>query len=85
MEIVLLPEAKEDLDFWVKTSNKTILKKISRLVEAITLNPYEGIGNPEPLKYNLAGTWSRRINLEHRIVYEIDGNKLLIHSLKGHY
>jgi toxin YoeB len=85
MHIVLLPEAKEDLEYWVKTGNKNVLKKISRLIVAITLNPYQGIGNPEPLKFNLSGTWSRRINLEHRIIYEIVDSKLLIHSLKGHY
>lgn len=85
MEIVFSPVAKEDLTFWVKIGNKSVLEKISRLIEAIIQNPYEGIGNPEPLKYSLSGTWSRRINLEHRIVYEIEGNKLLIHSLKGHY
>ena len=85
MEIVFLPHAKDDLNFWVRTGNKTILKRISRLIEAITHNPYEGIGNPEPLKYDLSGTWSRRINLEHRLVYEIVEDKLLVYSLKGHY
>ena len=85
MEIVFSPTAIDDLGFWVKSGNKAILKKISRLIEAILQNPYQGVGNPEPLKYNLSGTWSRRINLEHRIVYEILDNKLFIHSLKGHY
>ncbi|HZK92671.1 MAG TPA: Txe/YoeB family addiction module toxin [Prolixibacteraceae bacterium] len=85
MEIVLLPKAKDDLNFWVRAGNKTILKKIGRMIEAITQNPYEGIGNPEPLKYELSGTWSRRINLEHRLIYEIVKDRLLIHSLKGHY
>ncbi len=55
------------------------------MIEAITQNPYEGIGNPEPLKYELSGTWSRRINLEHRLIYEIVEDKLLVYSLKGHY
>jgi toxin YoeB len=85
MEIVFSPAAKEDLSFWVKSGNKVVLQKISKLIEAINQNPYEGIGNPEPLKYSLAGTWSRRINLEHRLVYEIADNKLLIHSIRGHY
>ena len=50
-------------------------------------NPFEGIGKPEQLKHNLSGVWSRRINQEHRLVYEIDeeANLILIHSLKGHY
>ena len=85
MEIVFLPEAEADLDFWIKSGNKTILKKIANLIEAIGENPFEGIGKPEPLKYSLTGCWSRRINIEHRLVYEILDNKMLIHSVKGHY
>ena len=85
MEIVFLPEAEEDLDFWVKSGNKAILKKISQLIESILKSPLEGLGKPEPLKYNLTGCWSRRINKEHRLVYEILDDKLLIHSAKGHY
>jgi toxin YoeB len=85
MEIILLPEAKADLDFWLKSGNKQILKKISQLAEAIVANPYNGIGKPEQLKHSLTGCWSRRINNEHRLVYEILDNKILIHSLKGHY
>jgi toxin YoeB len=85
MEIVFLPEAEEDLNFWVKSGNKAILKKIAELIEAINESPFEGTGKPEPLKYNLTGCWSRRINKEHRLVYEILDDKLLIHSAKGHY
>jgi toxin YoeB len=85
MEIVFLPEAEQDLNCWIKTGNKTILKKITQLVESIAFNPYKGIGKPEPLKYSLTGCWSRRINQEHRIVYEVIENKLLIYSLRGHY
>jgi toxin YoeB len=85
MEIVFLPEAKEDLNYWVKTGNKPILKKIAQLVEAIQQSPFEGIGKPEPLKYNHTGTWSRKINREHRLVYEFRDNKLLIYSARGHY
>jgi toxin YoeB len=50
MEIIFLPEAEEDLNFWIKSGNKTILKKIAQLVEAIAQSPFEGIGKPEPLK-----------------------------------
>jgi toxin YoeB len=85
MEIVFLPDAEDDLNFWVKTGNKAIVKKITQLIEAIRQSPFEGIGKPEPLKYSLAGLWSRRINHEHRLIYEIDGQKVLIHSAKGHY
>ncbi|MGL2992880.1 Txe/YoeB family addiction module toxin [Flavobacterium sp. TSSA_36] len=89
MEIIFSKKAKNDLDFWNKIGNKTILKKISELLRAIQESPFEGIGKPEPLKYNLSGVWSRRINQEHRIIYEIiDENTieiLNIISLKGHY
>jgi len=85
MQIVYTPKAKEQLDFWIKTGNKTILKKILELTKSILENPYEGIGKPEPLKHELSGYWSRRINAEHRFVYKIDGESLIIASLKGHY
>ena len=85
MEIEYTLQAKEDLDSWKKSNNVAVLKKIRKLVEAILQNPYEGIGKPEPLKYNLTGCWSRRINQEHRMVYEVSDNKIIVHSLKGHY
>lgn len=85
MEIILLPEAENDLNFWIKSGNKAVLKKITQLIEDIINTPYEGVGKPEQLKYNLKGCWSRRINKEHRLIYEIDTNKILVHSLKGHY
>ncbi len=85
MEIIFSPQAKEDLNFWKKTGNKVVLKKIAQLIESILEMPYEGVGKPEPLKHSLSGYWSRRINQEHRIVYEIEENKILIFSLKGHY
>lgn len=85
MEIVLLPDANKDLDFWVKSGNRTVLKKIAQLIAAISQNPFDGIGKPEQLKHSLIGNWSRRINLEHRIIYEILDDTILIHSLKGRY
>jgi len=85
MEIILLPDAEADLNYWKKIGTKTILKQIANLVEAVTKEPISGIGKPEPLKHQLSGCWSGRINAEHRFVYEIQDNKLLIHSLKGHY
>ncbi|MFO7862442.1 MAG: Txe/YoeB family addiction module toxin [Salinivirgaceae bacterium] len=85
MEIEYTLQAKEDLDFWKKSNNTTILKKIRKLIEAILQNPYEGIGKPEALKYNLTGCWSRRINKEHQIVYEVFDNIIIVHSLNGHY
>ena len=89
MEIVFSSKAKKDLEFWYKSGNKSIIKKISELLRAIQENPFKGIGKPEQLKHNLSGVWSRRINQEHRLVYEIvDENTieiLNIISLKGHY
>ena len=85
MEIVLLPDADKDLNFWEKTGNKSILKKIAQLITVIKETPFDGIGKPEPLKYALRNCWSRRINQEHRIIYEVVEGVILIHSLKGHY
>ena len=85
MQIELSSDAKIHLDFWRKYGNKTILKKIEKLVDAILESPYEGIGKPEPLKHNLAGCWSRRIDKEHRLVYEVTENLITVLGMKGHY
>jgi toxin YoeB len=87
MEIIYSEEAQHDIEYWKKSGNKIIQKKIQQLLTAIEENPFEGIGKPEALRYNLSGRWSRRINHEHRIVYElIENNQILkIHSLRGHY
>jgi toxin YoeB len=89
MQIDFSSKAKEDLNFWIKSGNKSLLNKIYSLIEDIQLHPFTGIGKPEPLKHNLSGYWSRRINQEHRIIYEIIDentvNILSIISLKGHY
>jgi toxin YoeB len=85
MQIIYTPKAKEHLDFWIKTGNKSILKKILELTMSVIENPYEGIGKPEPLKHELSGYWSRRITNEHRLVYKIEEETLIVSSLKGHY
>lgn len=85
MQIIYTPQAKTHLDFWIKSGNKPLLKKIIQLIKAITTNPYQGIGKPEALKHELIGYWSRRIDNTHRLVYKIENNILEIHSLKGHY
>ncbi|RZK12284.1 MAG: Txe/YoeB family addiction module toxin [Flavobacterium sp.] len=87
MEIVFLPKSQEQLDYFKKTNNQIVLKKVRQLLEGIIANPFLGIGKPEALKHNLTGLWSRRINKEHRLVYEVleDENIILVHSLKGHY
>jgi len=85
MQIVLLPDAKKDIEFWTKSGNKRILGKITQLLEAILTNPYKGLGKPEQLKHELSGFWSRRIDKEHRMIYEILDAQVLVHSAKGHY
>jgi toxin YoeB len=85
MQIIYTPDAQEDLKYWLKTGNKPILKKILQLTNAIIESPFEGIGKPEPLKYDFTGLWSRRITQEHRYVYSVEEDILSIHSLKGHY
>lgn len=68
MEVIYAPKALDDLAFWKKSGNKAIQKRIQQVIHAIQENPFEGIGKPEPLKYELVGKWSRRINKEHRII-----------------
>jgi toxin YoeB len=75
----------EDLLFHKKSGNKLILKKIVTFLEEIAEHPYSGTGKPEPLKYDLSGKWYRRINQEHRLVYEVIESIVKIHSAKGHY
>ena len=84
MKLVFVDESWEDYLYWQKTDKK-IAEKINTLIKDISRTPFSGLGKPEPLKYNLSGSWSRRINQEHRIVYEVIDNEILIHSLKGHY
>ncbi|MCF2443894.1 Txe/YoeB family addiction module toxin [Dyadobacter sp. CY345] len=61
------------------------MNKIKKLIDSILESPYEGIGKPEQLKYELSGYWSRRINEEHRIVYKVENNTIYFISFKGHY
>ena len=89
MQVILTPKAEQDLQFWIKSGNKNILKKITFLIEDIQNHPFTGIGKPERLKHDLSDRWSRRIDREHRLIYRItDENNLEIlniMSLKGHY
>ena len=82
--IIFSKNAWEDYTSWYKNDRKT-LRKINNLIKDIQSSPYEGIGKPEPLKYDLAGLWSRRIDREHRIVYNVEDEDLLIYSCRYHY
>jgi toxin YoeB len=85
MEIELTQRAFKELQDWKQTGNTKIVKRIKELTDSILESPFTGIGKPEPLKHKYSGKWSRRINREHRYVYEIRDEKLYIFSLKGHY
>lgn len=87
MEIIFLGQAEKDREYWKKSGNKAIMNKITALLKDIAEHPYIGIGKPEPLKYELAGYWSRRINSEHRIVYSVDEEVVRVYvlSMRYHY
>jgi toxin YoeB len=84
MLITFSKNAWEDYTSWL-SEDKNMLKKINELIRDIQRTPYAGKGKPEPLKYDLAGLWSRRINREHRLVYQVKEKELLIYSCKYHY
>ena len=84
MRIVFSKNSWEDYLYW-QTTDKKILRKINDLIKEIQRTPYEGLGKPEPLKFDLAGYWSRRIDREHRLVYQVGDNEILIYSCRYHY
>ena len=77
-------DAWEDYIYWQMTDKK-ILKHINELIKDILRNPYRGKGKPEPLKHELEGYWSRKINKEHRLVYKVKDDLLIIVQCKYHY
>jgi toxin YoeB len=83
-EAVFQPEFVDDLIPWVKTDRKTALR-VLELVHAISRDPFEGIGKPEPLKFGFAGCWSRRITQEHRLVYRVLENRIDFLQARYHY
>lgn len=84
MKLIFSDNAWEDYLYWQRTDRK-ILRRINTLIQEIKRNPFEGIGNPEPLKHALSGYWSRRINDEHRIVYKLTSDAVHIAQLRYHY
>jgi len=81
---VFQPEFREDLRYWVETERKVALRALD-LVEAIVRDPFVGIGKPEPLKYLAAGTWSRRLTQEHRVVYLVSDARIDFLQARYHY
>jgi toxin YoeB len=84
MKIIFSKNSWEDYISWQK-EDKKMLFKINDLIKDIQRTPYEGSGKPEPLKYDLAGFWSRRIDREHRLIYQVIGDEILIYSCRYHY
>ena len=87
MEMIFSPASLEDLEYWKKVNNTAILKRIELLLADIAEHPFTGIGKPERLKFDLAGKWSRRINSEHRLIYSVHDDMIVIYifSMKYHY
>lgn len=84
MIIGFSPQAWEDYLYWQAT-DKAQVKRINALIKDITRHPFEGIGQPEALKHEWSGFWSRRLDQEHRLVYEVIGNQVTIAQCRFHY
>jgi toxin YoeB len=84
MKYIFVDESLEDYQYWIKTDKK-ILARINDLIKDISRNPYTGIGKPEPLKYKYKGFWSRRITDEHRLIYQVKDNEILILKCRFQY
>jgi len=83
-EAVFHPEFRQDLRYWVEIDRKTALR-VFELIESVLREPFTGIGKPEPLKYVLAGCWSRRITQEHRLVYRVTQTRIDFLQARYHY
>ena len=84
MRIVFTSHGWDDYKFWF-SADRAALGRINKLLDDIVRHPFEGIGKPEPLRYALAGCWSRRISDEHRLVYLVDGDDIVILQARYHY
>ncbi|MBR6339268.1 MAG: Txe/YoeB family addiction module toxin [Alloprevotella sp.] len=86
MEIVFLPQALKDREYWKRTGNVRIMRRITALLEDILKHPFSGLGKPEPLK-GTNGLWSRRITDEHRMVYSVSDGMVYVYvfNLRFHY
>lgn len=84
MKLIFSEQAWEEYLYWQKTDPK-ILKRINNLIQSIQRSPFEGIGKPEPLKHQFSGYWSRRITDEHRLVYKLESDAILLAQFRYHY
>ncbi len=84
MKFKFVEESWEDYLYWQQVDKK-ILKKINELLKDISNTPFSGIGKPEPLKHQYHGYWSRRINDEHRLIYKVDNDDIIIAKCRNHY
>jgi toxin YoeB len=84
MRIVFTEQSWGDYLYWQKNDTR-VLRRINQLIKAIQREPFEGIGKPEPLRHQLQGLWSRRIDEEHRLVYEVEDDELRVIACRYHY
>lgn len=84
MKYIFVDESWEDYLYWQSTDKK-MLAKINALLKEISINPFSGIGKPEPLKFKYKGYWSRKIDGEHRLIYKVQGDEILIAKCRFHY
>lgn len=84
MKLIFSEHAWEEYQYWVRT-DRQMLKRVNRLIQEIVRDPYSGVGKPEPLQHGLSGYWSRRSDSEHRIVYRMAEDAVLVAQLRYHY
>ena len=84
MPIIFSSISWEDYQYWLENDRKK-LERINKIIKDCLRNPFKGIGKPEPLKHNLQGCWSRRIDDEHRLIYEYNSGNISIISCRNHY
>ena len=84
MRLEFDPQALEDLRYWVEQDRRKATR-VLRLIDESLRTPFTGSGKPEPLKHSLVGSWSRRIDREHRLVYRVEGDRLIVLACRFHY
>ena len=84
MRLVFTPNGWQDYTYWV-TADRATVKRVNRLIDDMLRDPFDGIGKPEPLRHALTGAWSRRISEEHRLVYLVEADDIVILQARYHY